>query len=56
MERSDPPATGAAALRAKAALCRRAAEVPTDGGRGTDRILINLAEQLEREATELEKR
>jgi hypothetical protein len=37
-------------LREKAALCRRAARVPTNGGRAVDRILIELAEQLEHQA------
>ena len=43
----------AAALLARAALCRRAAGIPTTGGHRTDRILLDLAEQLEREAAEL---
>ena len=37
-------------LREKAALCRRAARVPTNGGRAVDRILIELAEQLDHQA------
>jgi hypothetical protein len=37
-------------LRRKAALCRRAASVPTTGSTNADRILLELAEQLEREA------
>jgi hypothetical protein len=42
-------------LRRKAALCRRAASIPTSGSGGTDRILLVLAEQLEHEAVELER-
>jgi hypothetical protein len=45
----------AAQLRQKAALYRRAASVPTEGSHRTDRLLIELAEQLEREAAALEK-
>jgi hypothetical protein len=37
-------------LRRRAALCRRAANVPTSGSSNADRILLELAEQLEREA------
>jgi hypothetical protein len=37
-------------LRRKAALCRRAAIVPTSGSGEADRILLALAEQLEHEA------
>jgi hypothetical protein len=37
-------------LRRKAALCRRAASVPTSGSGNADRILLALAEQLERDA------
>ncbi len=37
-------------IRKQAALLRRAALTPTDGGRDTDRVLLALAEQLEREA------
>jgi len=37
-------------LRRKAALCRRAASVPTTGSTNADRILLELAEQFEREA------
>jgi hypothetical protein len=36
-------------LRRKAALCRRAASISTSGSGRTDRILLALAEQLERE-------
>jgi hypothetical protein len=52
---ADPIAT-AAALLARAALCRRAASVPTTGGHKSDRILLDLAEQLEREAAALAPR
>jgi hypothetical protein len=36
-------------LRAKAALCRRAAIISTTGAGKTNHILLELAEQLERE-------
>jgi hypothetical protein len=45
----------AAQLRQKAALCRRAASVPTEGSRRTNVLLLYLAEQLEREAAALEE-
>jgi hypothetical protein len=41
-------------LRQKAALCRRAASIKTEGGTRTDRRLIELAEALEREAAMLD--
>ena len=37
-------------FRRKAALCRRAASIPTSGSGNADRILLALAEQLERDA------
>ena len=37
-------------LRRKAALCRRAASIPTSGSGNADRILLGLAERLERDA------
>lgn len=37
-------------LNRKADLCRRAARVPTSGGHHADRLLLALAERLEREA------
>jgi hypothetical protein len=37
-------------LRRHAALLRRAASHPTEGGKKTDRILIMMAQRLEREA------
>ena len=37
-------------LRRRAELSRRAASHPTEGGKKTDRILLLLAERLEREA------
>jgi hypothetical protein len=43
-------------LRRKAALCRRAAGIRTEGGSRTDRRLLELAEELEREADALEGR
>jgi hypothetical protein len=45
----------AAQLRQKAALCRRAASIPTEGSNQTNRLLLDLAERLEREAAALEK-
>ena len=36
-------------LRKKAALCRRVASISTSGAGKTDHILLELAEQLERE-------
>jgi hypothetical protein len=42
-------------LRSKAALCRRAASIPTSGSASADRILLGLAEQLERDAALLEQ-
>jgi hypothetical protein len=54
---SDPLAiVRAAALRARAALCRRAAGTPTVGGHESDRLLLDLAESLEREANALAPR
>ena len=44
----------AALLGQKAALYRRAASIPTEGSHRTDRLLIQLAEKLEREAEALE--
>lgn len=44
------PKIAAATLRRKAALCRRAASISSDGGKEADRILLRLADQLEREA------
>jgi hypothetical protein len=37
-------------FRRKAELCRRAASIPTSGSGNADRILLALAEQLERDA------
>jgi hypothetical protein len=42
-------------LRRKAALCRRAASITTEGGARTDRRLIELAEELEHEADALDR-
>jgi len=47
--------TDACDLRKKAALFRRAASIKTDGGALADRHLIELAEELEREAEALEQ-
>jgi hypothetical protein len=44
----------ASELRRKAAMYRHAASVPTNGGNGTDRGLLILAEQLEHEAGVIE--
>ena len=41
-------------LRRRAALARQAASVPTSGSGGVDRVLVLLAEQLERDASLLE--
>jgi hypothetical protein len=46
----------AAELRRKAKLCRQAANVSTEGGHTADSILLTLADELEREAEELERR
>lgn len=45
----------ASELRKKAELCRRAASVPSDGGKHADRLLLDLAYHLEREAETIEK-
>jgi hypothetical protein len=42
-------------LRRRAALARQAASFPTSGSGGVDRILVVLAEQLERDASILEQ-
>jgi hypothetical protein len=39
-------------LRRRAELLRRAAGHPTEGGKKTDRLLITIAERLEREIEE----
>jgi hypothetical protein len=41
-------------LRARAAVCRGAAAIPTNGGHGTDALLIEMARRLEREADAIE--
>lgn len=41
-------------LRRMADLCKRMAAVPTSGGHCADRQLLTLADQLDREAGELE--
>jgi hypothetical protein len=43
-------------LREKASLYRRLASIPTEGGHDEDRLLLAVAEQLEREAAELDRR
>jgi hypothetical protein len=48
--------TDARDLRRKAALCRRAASIQTDGGTRTDRCLIGLAEKLERQADAIDRK
>jgi len=48
------PKSQAAELRRKAELCRRAAAVPTQGSASTNRLLLEIAEQLEGEAAALE--
>jgi hypothetical protein len=47
-------AAKAATLRHKAALCRQAASHKTNGGHLEDRLLIEIAEHLERQAAALE--
>ena len=42
-------------MRKKAELCRQAAMHPTTGGHRADRLLRDLARQLEREAAMLEQ-
>ena len=42
-------------LRRTAALCRRAAAIPTSGAQSVDRILVVWAEQLERDALSREQ-
>ena len=42
-------------LREKANLYRRLASVPTEGGHDEDRLLLAVADQLEREAAELDR-
>jgi hypothetical protein len=44
----------AADLRRKANLYKRLAKVPTSGGHRSDRLLLTLADELDREAEELE--
>jgi hypothetical protein len=43
-----------AQLRQKAALCRLAAGIPTEGSNYTNLLLLDIAERLEREAAALE--
>jgi hypothetical protein len=47
--------TSAQKLRQKAALCRRAAAIPTEGGTTADRVLMKLAHRLEQEADAAER-
>jgi hypothetical protein len=42
-------------LRERASLYRQIANVPTEGGHHEDRILLDVANQLERKAEELEE-
>ena len=42
-------------LRQKASLYRHMASIPTTGGRNEDRLLLDVAGQLEREAEELDR-
>jgi hypothetical protein len=42
------------ALRARAAVCRAAATIPTNGEHATDALLIEMARRLEREADQIE--
>ena len=43
-------------LRRRAALARRAASIPTSGSARVDRVLVVLADLLEREASALERK
>jgi hypothetical protein len=43
-------------LRQQADLCRRIASIPTEGGRREDRVLLTVADDLERQAAALEER
>jgi hypothetical protein len=43
-------------LRRQASLYRRIASIPTEGGRREDRVLLVIADNLEREAAALEER
>ena len=43
-------------LRQEANLCRRLAGIRTAGGHHEDRVLLDLADELERKAEELEGR
>jgi hypothetical protein len=42
-------------LREQAHLCRRIASIPTAGGHHEDRVLLAVADDLEREAAALEE-
>lgn len=46
---------GSAELSANARLCRWAASIRTTGGARADRVLLALAERLQREAAALEE-
>jgi hypothetical protein len=48
--------TSAQKLRQKAELCRRVAAIATEGGTTADRVLLNLAHQLEQEADAAERK
>jgi hypothetical protein len=43
-------------LRKQADLYRRIASIPTEGGRREDRVLLVIADNLEREAAAFEER
>ena len=47
--------SSAADLRRMASRYRKLATIPTSGGRCADRLLVNLADDLERQALELER-
>jgi hypothetical protein len=57
MELEDPEQMVGRAkeLRRQAALARQAASVPTSGSGRVDRLLVVLADQLERDASTLEQ-
>ena len=55
IESYSPMSDAALELRRKAAMCRRLASIPTNGGSRADRRLITLAELLEHQARQIEE-
>jgi len=41
--------------RQQADLCRQIADIPTEGGRREDRVLVTIADKLERQAAALDQ-